>query len=219
MKNNDIHEVLNTLNNNDDDYNVIKEASISKVYKHLLDTPKLAIISTYRTSRDQNENKDLLKDLKSEIGKLGLDFNELLSRWVENDEKTGQVIASNERSLLIPNICHEDAIRLGTKYDQSSIVFKDENGCKEICTTPFTSYDGKQYMINDIVRTFNISRDDKGILNLKDAEDIFAKRKGGPANKLVKDNKSFHLSEVLEYEKPRASYFQNEGTFRTIYKK
>ena len=68
-------------------------------------------------------------------------------------------------------------------------------------------------------QTLMIKPDDKGILNLKDAEDIFAKRKGGSASKLVKGKKSFHLSEVLEYEKPRASYFQNKGTFRTIYKK
>ena len=219
MKNNDIYEALDTLNNIDADYDFIKEASISRVYKHLLDAPTLAIISTYVTYRNENENINLLKDLKSEIRKLGLGFNELLSRWVETDEETGQVIASDERSLLIPNISYEDAIRLGAKYDQSSIIFKDENGCKEICTTPFTSYDDKQYMVNDVVRTFNTSRDDKGILNLKDAEDIFAKRKGGPASKLTKGKKAFHLSEVLEYEKPRASYFQNKGTFRTIYKK
>ncbi|MBR5279457.1 MAG: hypothetical protein IKU26_00620, partial [Clostridia bacterium] len=73
------------------------------------------------------------------------------------------------------------------------------------------------YDVGETVRTFTLNKDDKTLLNLKDAEEIFAKRKGGPASKLVKDGTAFHLSEVLEYEPPRPSYFQNHGTYIRIY--
>ena len=197
---------------------LLREASLSRVYHHLMEAPTLAIISTYRDEREEPHNRELLVELKREVRKLGLGFNELVSRWSEQNEETGNVVSSDERALLIPNISYEDAFELGKKYDQSSIIFKDANSCREVCTNNFTSWDDKSYTSGDIVRTFNTRRDNNNIFNLDDAKEIFGRRKGGPASKLVKGDRSFHLSEVLEYSKPRASYFQTKGYYKTIYK-
>lgn len=193
------------------------ESSMSRIYTHLTNDNSCAIISTFRDERSDSENNRLFNQFKSEM-KKDYGFIEFVSRWSEQDEETGEVISSDERALLIPNIPYEKAMKYAQKYQQSSFIFKDADGCEEICSTPFTSWDGNTYSVGDVVRTFNTRKDDSNILNLKDAEDIFAKRKGGPASHLVKgDHRSFHLESVREMESPRASYFQNHSNHRTIW--
>ena len=55
------------------------------------------------------------------------------------------------------------------------------------------------------MRKFNISG--SAPFNLKDAEDIFSKRKGGPASMPVKSNRAFRLDEMYEVESEKATTF------------
>jgi hypothetical protein len=194
---------------------VMTESSMSRIYKKLTDESSCAIISTYRSERNDAENLKLLQELKQEV-KSKYGFIEFISRWSEATDEG--VIASDERSLLISNIELSEAMHLAKQYDQASFIYKDEDGCREICSNKFTSWDGVTYTPGDIVRYFNTKRDDKTILNLEDAREIFAKRKGGPASYLVKGGgqKAFHLDEVLEIENVRPSYFQKQPTYITI---
>lgn len=195
----------------------INESSMSRIYNKLVDDSSCAIISTYRGERSEAENKRLLSELKS-IVKKDYGFIEFISRWTETDED-GDIVSSDERSLLIPNISLERSMELSKKYDQASFIYKDETGCREVCSNRFKSWDGVVYSPGDVVRTFNANVDDRTILNLKDAEEIFAKRKGGPASYIVKGGgqKSFHLSEVLEVSDARPSYFQKDKSYIKIY--
>ena len=177
-----------------DDRRSIAESSTSRIFQHLTTDDTWAIVSPYRSERSEKENLAKMTELKADARKYG--FIQFISRWVENGE------AFDERSLLIPNISVEDALALGRKYDQSSVIVKDENGCREICTNPFETFKP-----GDVVRVYNIDGDK--IMNISDAEEIFSKRRGGPASKPVKGGKAFHLSEVYEVEEPRPSYFQN----------
>lgn len=197
----------------------INESSMSRIYNKLVDDSSCAIISTYRGERSEAENKRLLSELKS-IVKKDYGFIEFISRWTETNED-GDIVSSDERSLLIPNISLERSMELSKKYDQASFIYKDETGCREVCSTKFKSWDGVVYTPGDVVRTFNTNVDDRTILNLKDAEEIFAKRKGGPASYIVKGGgqKSFHLSEVLEVSDARPSYFQKDKSYIKIYSK
>ena len=91
-------------------------------------------------------------------------------------------------SVFEHNSCIDKAVSLGKEFGQSSIIVCDENGCHEVCTAPFETYsDG------DVVRTFNIDRDNP--MNISDAEEIFSKRKGGPASIVNPDGngKKLHL--------------------------
>ena len=172
----------------------LNESNTSRIYKHLSDDSNCAIISAYRGENSDKENKELHQKLRSDIRNLGLGYIEFTSRWVEEGE------SFDEESYLIPGIDERDAISLGRKFKQSSIIYKDKDKCVEICTAPFESYG-----VGDIVRTYN--NVGPNMLNLNDAKDIFERRKGGPASMPKKGGKPFNL-QVIEKLGARPSYFK-----------
>ena len=166
----------------------LEEASTSKLVQNFTDDSTFAIISACRPDKD---NKARTLQLKKDVRSLGLGFNEFVGRWVEDGE------SFDEASLLIKNISFEQAFKLGQKYNQSSIIFKDKNGVREVCTVPF-----EKYHVGDVVRTYNI--DPEKPLNTKVASDIFAGKIGGPASLLKKgsNKKAFNFKESFElYER------------------
>lgn len=187
------------------------EASSSRIYSRLTDGSTCAIISPYRGEYSEEENKKRMTNLKSDVRNgLKLGFNQFISRWVEDGE------AFDEESLMIPNISFEDAINLGKKYEQSSVIFKDGDSCREICTTEFETYKP-----GDVVRTFYNVGDH--VLNVEEAKDIFARRRGGPVSmpKKGSNKQPFTLKvkenfELFEVENPRPSYFETEPTLRKL---
>lgn len=183
---------------------MLNEISTSRLLKHLSDNKTLAIISTYRTERTEKENLKLLKELKHTVIKMKLGFTEFIARWVETDDD-GNSDSSDERSLMIYGITLDQAIELGKQYDQSSIIFKFAEKCAEVCTVPFTDYEGKKHEEGSIVRVFNTHSDKP--LNIEQAKAIFNKKLGGPASMPVKGNRPFNLQEVLEVEPPNAKTF------------
>ena len=187
------------------------EATTSKIYTRLTDDSTCAIISPYRDEYSDQENKIRMNNLKSKVREMGYGFNQFISRWVENGQ------SSDEQSLLIPNITEDRALSLGKEFEQSSIIFKDSESCREICTNPFEGYEPDQ-----VVRTF--FNTGNHIFNVDEAKEIFAKRKGGPASMPIKgsNKQPFTLSakeafELYEVEEPRASYFQRKETKRKIF--
>ena len=164
----------------------INEASTSRLVHNFTDDDvSFAIISGERPDNDGTS------ELKRDVRKLGFGFNEFIGRWVEDG------VNYDEKSLLIPNISFKKAFELSQKYNQSSFIYKDKNGCKEYCTTPF-----ENYSVGDVVRTYNIDKNHP--LNTAVAKDIFAGKKGGPASQLKKgsNKKPFNFKENFElYEK------------------
>lgn len=185
---------------------MLNEISTNRILGHFTDGSTLAIISTYRTERTDSENYRLLRELKSWAKAHKLGFTELKSRWVEQNPD-GSADSSDERSLIIYGISLDDTIRLGGEYQQSSVIYKDKNRCAEVCTTTFTDYEGKAHKVGNVVRTFNVGG--ASPFNLADAEEIFGKRKGGPASMPIKSNRPFRLAEVFEVESPRGSNFSD----------
>ena len=188
----------------------IDEATSSRIYSRLTDESTCAIISAFRGENAEEENMKLHKQLKRDVRNLKPGFNEFISRWVEDGE------AYDERSLLIPNIEKEDAIALGKKYQQSSIIWKDVKECVEICTTSFETCKP-----GDIVRTFKNTGNH--IFNTEEAKEIFARRKRGAASMPVKgsNKKPFTLKqeenlELYEVLSPQPSYFQEEERYIRI---
>lgn len=187
---------------------MLLEASLSNIYRRLSEpTQTVAIISPYRGEFSEKENRERMIKLKADVRNLKLGFNQLISRWVEDGE------AFDEQSLFIPNISYDDAFSLSKKYNQSSFIFKDDNGLREICTTPFEDYNA-----GDVVRTFYT--DKNHVFNFKDAEEVFSKRVSGPGSKLVKGSNTapfqFKVTEVLEVHPPRPSYHQTRYTYNRI---
>lgn len=184
----------------------LNEISTTRLLRHFTDENDLAIISTYRTSRTESQNRQLLQDLKRAVRGMDLGYTELVSRWVEQNPATGVNDASDERSVIIYGISLKDAMALGQKYDQSSIIYKSAGRCAEVCTNAFTDWQGKSFRPGQIVRTFNVQNTPTPF-NLDKAKDIFSKRIGGPASSPVKSNRPFTLTEMYEVEGPKASTF------------
>ena len=186
--------------------NQLDETTNSRILSHITGEEDWSIVSPYRSEYSEKENQERMTKLKSIVrNKYKLGFIQFISRWVEDGE------SFDEQSLLIPKCSSETAEKLGKEFNQSSVIVKDEKGAREICTTPFETY--KE---GETVRTFNISGDKP--LNIQDAEEIFSKRKGGPASKPIKgsNTKPFRLKEILEVENPRPSYFQEEQKYKTV---
>ena len=193
---------------------VISEIGTNRILSHLSDDKTMAVVSTYRTERTEDENRSLLKRFKAEVRDMKLGFSELVSKWVEEDDE-GKMISSDERSLAVYGISREDALEFGRQYQQSSILFKDSTGCYELCTCAFTDYDGNKFSPGDVVRKFNIGGSKP--LNLNDAKEIFSKRKGGPASMPVKSNRAFRLNEMYEVESEKATTFSSRERWIPIF--
>lgn len=204
----------------------LDETSIGRIRQHLENAYEdVAIISPYRSVTEKEkkipgiyekrakENKENMLLLKQEVNDMGYGFTELTARWVERDADTGENVSSDEKSLFIPEMPFDVAFDLGHRYNQSSIIIKDQDGCREVCTNEFESFDEPSitYYPYDVVRTFKVGKDDK--LNIDEAEKIFAKQLQGPASKMVKGSnpKAFKLSEVYVEEGVRPSYFNTSG--------
>lgn len=188
---------------------ILKEASNANIYKRLSDPEQtVAIISPYRGEYSEKENKKRLVQLKADVRDLGYGFNQLISRWVEDGE------AFDEQSLFIPQISYKEAYSLSKKYGQSSFIFKDKDGLREICTTPF-----ENYKEGDVVRTYKTNKDE--LFNFEDAKAVFSKRVGGPGSQLLKgsNRQPFQfktVDEVWEVHQPRPSYHQKNYWYERI---
>jgi hypothetical protein len=106
----------------------INESSLSRIWQHIEEDKKsFAVISAYRDyTKKQNKEKHI--SLKRYVRELGYGFIEMKGGYREEE---GFV---NERSLFIPNIDKKFAIKIGTEYDQYSILYKDRNEFIEIGT-------------------------------------------------------------------------------------
>ena len=196
----DIYDTLVKLRheyNNDSSMRVL-EAKTSRIWQHLTQGDDWAIVSPYRSEYSEEENQHRMTKLKKAVRAAGYGFIQFVSRWVENGE------AFDEESLMCMNMDEATAIKLGKQFEQSSVIVCKDGSVREICTTPFETYsDG------ETVRTFDLSGNTP--MNIRDAEEIFAKRKGGPVSKPKRGRaKPFTLKEMYEIEEPRASYFQNK---------
>lgn len=179
--------------------NYFDESSNSRLVKRFQDESSFAIISAYRINYSEDENRQRQKRLKGEIRKLGFGFNEFVSAWQEDGE------TSYERALLIPNIPFDEALKLGNIFDQYSIIYKDDSGCKE-----YVSSDKYGKSIGTEIQKFNTSGN---FMNIEMAKKIFARKMNGAASKAIKGSnpqpfsltsEQFELFEVLE---ARPSYF------------
>ena len=170
----------------------LEEAMNLELVKKLTDDSSFAIISVCRPKCSSEESFQRTAELKKEARKYGC--HEYIGKWVEKTPE-GKTDDSGETSLLITSISLKDAMKLGNKYEQSSIFYKDKNGIVEICTTAFTDREGNNHKPGDIVKTVHI--DPKHPLNTEVASQIFSGKEAGPVPEFVKggNKKEFQLHE------------------------
>lgn len=103
---------------------------INRIYNYFNDSKKIfGIISAFDNNHNHNHNHNYNinssnhQNLKKDIRKINKGYIEI----------SGTYDSTFELSLLIPNINIQDIISLGKKYNQNSIIFKD-NKIKRIDT-------------------------------------------------------------------------------------
>ena len=83
------------------------------------------VISAYRSGLSKAENQKRHGELMADLQKLGFHkLTPLKSQWEDMSTK----VTKHEKSILIPNISFEALHKLGKKYDQDAVLFKDPSG-------------------------------------------------------------------------------------------
>ena len=105
------------------------ESSLSRIIQHIINPDStFGQISAFRGDFSREENEKRHEQLKKDVRNKGLGFIEMSGGFEEED---GSV---QELSLFIPNISKNDAISLGEKYGQYSVLWKDPSQFVEIGT-------------------------------------------------------------------------------------
>jgi len=121
----DSEEIRKHINNLD---NIINESSLSRIWKHIEEDSSFGTLSPFRKDLTVKENEERYKELKNIIRSLGYGYIELEGGF--NEEGT----MVKEKSLFIPKIKKEELIKLGERYNQYSVIYKDEKEFIEIGT-------------------------------------------------------------------------------------
>jgi hypothetical protein len=97
------------------------EAKLSRVFQYVEDDKKdFGILSAFRGSNSEKDNKARHEELKKAIRQMGYGFIELRGGY-KGDE--GYV---EELSLLIPNITKKGIVDLGRQFQQHSVMYKND---------------------------------------------------------------------------------------------
>lgn len=119
--------LLTEFNEQIDEVEVLDEkVSPSRLWKYQ-EHPEMdfAILSAERSDREPEENKQKTNELKQDINDMGYWYTELKGGYVEIGDGGKRVPVDGEDSFIVPNMSKEEAIELGKKYDQDTVMFKD----------------------------------------------------------------------------------------------
>ena len=110
------------------------------------ETKKIGKYKRTKREKQKAENNRNTERLKQDIKDLGLSYIKTYGAWHENDKTT------NEKSFIVPNISKEDAMKLGKKYGQYSIIFKPSG--KDVGSM-YVTLDDDNYGMEDMQFIFN----------------------------------------------------------------
>ena len=103
-----------------------EEITPSRLWKYQ-EHPEMnfAILSADRSERTPEENKEKSEELKKDIKSMGYWYTELKGGYVEVGKNGKRIPVDGEDSFIVPNMTKEEAMELGKKYDQDTVMFKD----------------------------------------------------------------------------------------------
>lgn len=101
----------------------LNESSISRIWQHIKSDRSFGVISAYVIGLGEKDNQERHNNLKQDVKSLKLGYVEQISGYSYEGEDN-QV---KEKSLFIPNISLDQLLKLGKKYEQESVVYKDSD--------------------------------------------------------------------------------------------
>ena len=136
----------------------INEASLGRIYQHVVSNPKVknwGVVTASRGELTPAENKQRNKELENDLRKLGYGFVHVDGMWQEcrkpdteyKDCPDDMKVPTEEKSLFIPNISQEHIQSLGKKYQQDSVLFADDKAKANGEATFIDSKSGESFNI------------------------------------------------------------------------
>jgi len=97
------------------------EAKLSRIFQYIEDDKKdFGIVSAFRAVNSDKENKARHEELKKLVREMGYGYIEMRGGY-KGDEGFNE-----ELSLLIPNITKKGIVDLGRKFQQHSVMYKND---------------------------------------------------------------------------------------------
>lgn len=113
----------------------LNESSMARIWQHITnENSTFGVMSAFRSNLSPEENKARHEELKNELRKNNLGYIEVEGAYRE--KQTGKM--KDEASLFIPNVSRIQMISFGQKYDQDSVLYKDESAFQMIGTNKDT---------------------------------------------------------------------------------
>ena len=136
----------------------INEASLGRIYQHVVSNPKMknwGVVTASRGELTPAENKQRNKELEADLRKMGYGFVHVDGMWQEcrkpdteyKDCPEDMKVPTEEKSLFIPNISQQHIQALGKKYQQDSVLFADEKTKEKGEATFIDSKSGEAFNI------------------------------------------------------------------------
>ena len=178
------------------------EESLSRVWQHIAySDSRFAVISAYSTDSIDNELNH--KELKKDIRKLNLGFIELDIEFTNKIKSSDNADQASERSCFIPEISLKNAIKLGKKYKQESILWKDKD---EFIMLGISNTAG----IGKTLMKFNMLKDDSLPFNKKTVKTAFSALLKGSKDQMERKFVMVKERRILDF--PTSYLYQGEET-------
>lgn len=111
----------------------LEESSLSRIWQHIQNPENtFAVISAFRETNSDEKNWEEHLKLKADIRKKYGHIPQKSGYTYQEGDRKGETV--DEYSFFVPNISKEEALKLGKKYNQESILFKDSSGFYMIYT-------------------------------------------------------------------------------------
>lgn len=107
---------------------LLQESSWSRIIHPVESGTSFAVISAYMIELPIGKNKERHEELRKDIRIKGYGYIEQNSGYSYKKKDTDQTLMSDEESFFIPMMTKKDALQLCNKYEQESILFKDDSG-------------------------------------------------------------------------------------------
>lgn len=131
----------------------LNEISLSRLYKHVEDNRPLATLSGYRYQDDSGrvlsiqENRTRNKEISSELKRQNYAYISVRGAYIEKDSEGKEVEVAEESFLVIGEMGKGDqlkalVVKLGKKYGQDSILYRDDQGQAQLISTRADSFVG-----------------------------------------------------------------------------
>jgi Protein of unknown function (DUF3293) len=104
---------------------LLNEISLTRMWQHIQSDRSFAMMSPFIRELSLDENLDRYQELKNTITSLQLKYIEMGGGYTYKDKDTEKSTMVEEMSVFIPNISFDTAIMLGNKFDQQTIIYKD----------------------------------------------------------------------------------------------